>query len=160
MILIFAKDHVQSGSNILLGDLMVMLNAISYAFYLVLVRPLMAIYSPIHVLRWVFSFGAMMMLPICASTFANTDWSLFGYTHWIALSFVALGATFLAYLLNVFGISTLGSSATGAYIYTQPIFTAWIAMAFAGEHFSWIKGLAALLIFSGVFLANYKKATD
>ncbi len=157
LLLILLKDNNHTGSNVLLGDIFVMLNAISYAFYLVMVRPLMASYSAMHVLRWVFTMGGILMLPISAPEFFATNWHAFEIPQWTALGFIAIGATFFAYLFNVFGISKIGSSATGTYIYTQPVFAAIIAMIFAGEHFSWIKGLAAILIFSGVYLANFKK---
>lgn len=158
--LILLKDSSHSGSDVLLGDILVLINAISYAFYLVLVRPLMAVYSGIQVLRWIFTFGALIILPFGMQQFISTDWSAFTTTHWAGLLFVAVGATFLAYLLNVYGISLIGASATGAYIYTQPVFAAVIAIFFAGEHFSMIKLVAAILIFTGVYLANMKKAAD
>lgn len=156
-LLILLKDSSHSGSDILLGDILVLINAVSYAFYLVLVRPLMAVYSGIQVLRWIFTFGALVILPFGMQQFVATDWGAFSVSHWVGLAFVAVGATFLAYLLNVYGISIIGPSSTGAYIYTQPVFAALIAILFAGEHFSMIKLTAAILIFSGVYLANMKK---
>ncbi len=158
LVLILAKDYNHTGSNVLLGDIMVIINAISYAFYLVMVRPLMASYSAMHVLRWVFTFGTLMMLPFTLPDFLATDWQTLAFSHWMGLAFVAIGATCFAYLFNVYGIAVIGSSATGAYIYTQPIFAAIIAILFAGEHFSWVKAGAGLLIFMGVFLANFKRA--
>ena len=160
LLLILLKDNKTSGNNILLGDIMVLFNAISYAFYLVLVRPLMVRYSGIQVLRWIFTFGALVILPFGLPEFLATDWSAFQLSHWLALAFVAIGATFLAYLLNLYGISKIGPSATGAFIYTQPVFAAVIAIIFAGEHFSLVKLMAAILIFSGVYLANLKKQSD
>ena len=159
LLLILLKDNNHTGTNILLGDLFVMINAISYAFYLVMVRPLMLHYSAMHILRWVFTIGGILMIPISAPEFLATNWSVFGFSQWMALGFVAIGATFFAYLFNIFGVSKIGASATGSYIYTQPVFAAIIAIIFAGEHFSWVKGLAAVLIFSGVYLANFKKAS-
>src|SRR6478609_4257370 len=120
--LILLKDNSHTGNDILLGDIMVIINAISYAFYLVLVRPLMKTYSGIQVLRWIFTFGSLVILPFGMQEFLSTNWQAFGLSQWMALSFVAVGATFLAYLLNVYGISAIGASATGAYIYTQPVF--------------------------------------
>lgn len=159
VMLIMIKDNRGSvGSNMLLGDVFIIINAISYAFYLVLVRPLMERYRPIHVLRWVFTFGTVFILPFGWEQFAETNWSAFGPWQWTALAFVGLGVTFFAYLLTVYGIANIGSSATGAYIYTQPVFAAIIAMLFTGEHFTWYKGLAALLIFSGVYLVNRKSS--
>jgi drug/metabolite transporter (DMT)-like permease len=157
-ILILLKDHKHTGSDILLGDILILINAISYAFYLVLVRPLMAAYSGIQVLRWVFTIGALIIIPMGIQEFMSTDWTLFNTSHWVALTFVAIGATFVAYLLNVYGISIIGASATGSYIYTQPVFAALIAVAFAGEQLSLTKLIAALLIFTGVYLVNIKRA--
>jgi drug/metabolite transporter (DMT)-like permease len=156
--LILLKDTSHTGNNILLGDIMVLINAVSYSFYLVLVRPLMKTYSGIQVLRWIFTFGALVILPFGMQEFLSTNWSAFDLSHWVALGCVAVGATFLAYLLNVYGISVIGASATGSYIYTQPVFAAVIAIIFAGEHFSAVKLIAAILIFSGVYLANIKRS--
>ncbi len=157
LLLIVLKDNNHTGTNILLGDILVIINAISYAFYLVMVRPLMATYSAIHVIRWVFTIGGIIMLPLSAPDFFSTNWNSFEISQWAAIFFIAIGATFFAYLFNVYGIGKLGASSTGAYIYSQPLFAAIIAMIFAGEHFSWIKGIAAVLIFSGVYLANFKR---
>lgn len=159
-ILVLLKDSSHAGNNILLGDLMVLINAVSYAFYLVLVRPLMKTYTGIQVLRWIFTFGAIVILPFGMGKFLTTDWQAFHLTQWLALAFVGIGATFLAYLFNVYGISVIGASSVGAYIYTQPVFAAVIAIIFAGEHFSLVKLIAAVLIFTGVYLANLKKQPD
>lgn len=159
-ILVLMKDSTHTGSNMFLGDIMVLVNAISYAFYLVLVRPLMKKYSGIQVLRWIFTLGALVILPFGMQQFLHTNWGVFDFSQWMALAFVAIGATFLAYLLNVYGINLLGASATGAYIYTQPVFAAIVAIVFTGEHFSIVKLMAAILIFTGVYLVNFKRQPD
>lgn len=157
-LLVLAKDVQSSNSSSLIGDMFVLINAVSYAFYMVIVRPLMEKYNALHVLRWVFTFGAIFILPIALPDFIATDWSVFGIAQWTALAFVVLFVTFLSYLFTVYGLQELGPSVTGAYIYTQPVFATIIAMVFAGEHFTMIKALAAVLIFSGVYLVNRKKA--
>ena len=158
--LIFSRATNATGNDMLLGDLFIILNAISYAFYLVLVRPLMARYSPIHVTRWVFLFGALLIVPIGFKDFANTNWSAFQFSHWFSLGFVVFGATFIAYLFIVYGIQKLGASITGTYVYTQPVFATITAMLLFDERLSLVKILAAALIFGGVFLANKKRVID
>jgi len=159
-ILIFSRVSNAEGKDMLLGDLFIILNAVSYAFYLVLVRPLMARYSPLHVTRWVFLFGATVILPIGMKDFMNTNWSAFLFTHWLSLFFVVIGATFIAYLFIVYGISHLGPSITGIYVYTQPVFATITGIVLFHEQLSWIKIFAAALIFGGVFLANKKRDID
>lgn len=158
--LIFSRATNATGNDMLLGDLFIILNAVSYAFYLVLVRPLMARYSPIHVIRWVFLFGALLIVPIGFKDFVNTNWAAFEFSHWFSLGFVVIGATFIAYLFIVYGIQKLGASITGTYVYTQPLFATITAMLLFDEKLSPVKILAAGLIFSGVFLANKRRVID
>lgn len=154
--LILQKDPLQSAPDILRGDIFVLINAILYGFYLVMVRPLMEKYTAFQVIRWIFTIGLFFILPFGWNEFTATEWSSLEPCHWTAIAFVVFGATFFSYLFNIYGVSVLGASATGAYIYTQPVFAAIIAMIFMGEEFTLSKALSALLIFAGVFLANYK----
>lgn len=155
-ILIMTKEVSGNGSDILVGDILVLINAISYGFYLVLVRPLMERYSPIHVLRWVFTLGSLMIIPFGFDQFVEVKWSELAIADWLALGFITLGGTFLAYLFNVYSIRTLGSSATGTYIYSQPVFAAIIAVIATGEQITAIKIVSAILIFTGLYLVNRK----
>lgn len=155
--LIALKESTNHGSNILLGDIFVTINAIAYAFYLVLVRPLMEKYSALHVLRWVFTIGTFMILPFGWNQLLSTNFHAFETSHWLALSFIVIAGTFLAYLFNIYGVQHIGPSATGSYIYTQPVFATIIAMLFWNEPFTLVKAIAAVLIFAGVFISARKK---
>jgi drug/metabolite transporter (DMT)-like permease len=155
--LITLKESTNHGTNILLGDIFVIINAIAYAFYLVLVKPLMEKYSALHVLRWVFTLGTIMIIPFGAQQLSETNFNSFDTSQWAALFFIVIAGTFLAYLFNIYGVQHIGSSATGTYIYTQPVFATVIAMLFLNEPFTLVKAIAALLIFAGVFISTRKK---
>lgn len=154
LILLKSVDDKESSA---LGDAFIIMNAVSYAFYLVWAKPLMEVYHPLHVIRWVFVFGALMVIPIGWNDFTQINWSGFEWSHWLALGFLVIGATFIAYMFMVFGIAKLGSSITGTYIYTQPIFATIASMVLRGEKLTTMKLVAAALIFTGVYLVNYKK---
>ena len=155
--LILLKDKSHTGSDIITGDIYILINAISYAFYMVMVRPLMKIYSPLQIIRWVFTFGTIMIIPFAWPQFASTNWAVFHTSQWLALGFICVGATFFSYLFNMYGIAVIGASASGSYIYTQPVFAAVTSMVFLGESIDIYKILAALLIFTGVYLINRRK---
>lgn len=156
VILAVDRQHGGRGQDVLLGDIFIIINAISYAIYFALVKPLMKDYNPVHVIRWVFTIGFVMMLPIGWSEFYDIQWSTFSATDYAAVGFIVLGATFFAYLFNLYGINHLGSGITGTYIYTQPFFASLIAVWFLGEVFTQNKILAAVLIGSGVLLVSKK----
>jgi drug/metabolite transporter (DMT)-like permease len=154
--LVLGRSGHREGSNIWLGDLLVMANSISYALYFVWVKPLMLKYSPVHVIRWVFVFGGLMILPFGMGDFLATDFSLLTPMAWVAIGFVALGATFIAYLCNMYGIKYLGPAVTGSYIYSQPMFAAIISVIFLQEQFGVFQILAGGMIALGVYLVNLK----
>lgn len=155
--LVSLKETTGGGSHIILGDFLILINAISYAFYFVLVKPLMEAYSAVHVIRWIFTIGAIMILPFGTREFLEVDWSLISVNTWVSITFIVVGATFLAYLFNIYGLQYLGASVTGTYIYTQPAFATFIAILFFGEHFSIEKGIAGALILAGVYIVNFKR---
>jgi drug/metabolite transporter (DMT)-like permease len=154
--LILQREAGQHATNYLLGDVLIIINAMSYALYFILVKPLMERYSALHVIRWIFTLGFFMMLPFCWSQTAEIQWTALTWPQLGALFYVGIAGTFLAYYFNIYGIAKLGASVTGSYIYTQPVFAVAIAIFALGESLTWQKVLAAVLIFAGVFLVNRK----
>lgn len=160
VLLIASGKNTGSGSNVLLGDLLILINAVSYTFYFILVRPLMLKYNPVQVIRLIFSMGFFMVLPFGWNEFMAVSWSTFGPAEFTCLGLIVIGGTFLAYLFNVYGIKILGASTAGSYIYSQPVFAAIIAMVFLHEKLEMYKIIAAVLIFTGVYLCNKKIKND
>ena len=154
--LILQREAGYHATNYLLGDILIIINAVSYSLYFILVKPLMERYSALHVIRWVFTLGFFMMLPFCWGQTAEIQWSELTWLQLGALLYVGIAGTFLAYYFNIYGIGKLGASVTGSYIYTQPVFAVAIAVFALGESVTWQKMLAAVLIFAGVFLVNRK----
>jgi len=157
VMLVLKKEVHGSGSNILLGNILIIINAISYSFYFVLVKPLMKEYSAMHVIRWLFTFGLPFMIFFGWKDFTEIQWQLFTIKEFAALGLIVIGATFLAYLFNLYGINKLGAGITGSYIYTQPVFATLIAVFILGESLTLYKLFAAALIIIGVVLAGRKK---
>ncbi len=137
------------------GDLLVFLNASSYATYLVLVKPLMKKYHPLTVIRWTFTFGTLFVLPFGYDQLVNAEWSEMTLPIWSGLAFVVFGTTFLAYLINAWSLRYVSPSITGAYIYFQPVFATIIATAFRDFIFTFQHFIFGSMIFIGVFLVSF-----
>lgn len=162
-ILISLRSPGANAPNILWGDVMVIINAISYAFYFILVKPLMAKYSPVAIIRMVFTYGFIMVIPFCWNEFMATPWQAYRTVDLAVLIEIVVGGTFLAYLFNIYGIRELGASVAGSYIYLQPLFAAIIAAIVLKEQVSLYKIIAAICIFIGVYLVRkpgYQQAQE
>ncbi|MES2619786.1 MAG: DMT family transporter [Bacteroidota bacterium] len=154
-LVILAGRGFNFSSETLLGDLFILINATSYAVYLVIVRPLMKKYHPLTVIKWVFFFGLFPVLLFGYSQFQQVQWSTFTTETWVAVSFVIICTTFLAYLLNMLALREVHSSVVGAYIYLQPILATLISISLGKDEITFEKILSALLIFSGVYLVSF-----
>jgi len=159
VLLILSKEQSSSATNYLFGDLLIIINAISYTVYFIIVKPLMVEYQPLHVVRWVFTFGFLMILPFGWNEFISIPWEKLELSHYLSILFIVVPGTFLAYFFNIYGIQHLGAGTTGSYIYTQPVFAALIAVIFFHEHLTTSKLLAGIMIFLGVFLISLKRGS-
>lgn len=153
-ILIASGTNTGNAHDILLGDLLIIINAVSYTVYFILVKPLMKQYKPVTVIRMIFTIGFFLILPFCWQEFRSIPWNNYDATAYTLLALIVFGGTFLAYLFNLYGIKILGASVSGTYIYSQPFFAVAIAIVFLKEELSLYKIIAAIFIFGGVYLAN------
>jgi drug/metabolite transporter (DMT)-like permease len=142
--------------DVSLGNLLILLNASSYALYLVIVKPLMIKYDALLVIKWVFTAGMVFVIPAGIGQFSKVDWSSWTPPIIAAVAFVVVFTTFVAYLFNVFALKTLSSATVSTYIYLQPLFTTFIALFLARDVLTFRAVAAAILIFTGVYLAGKK----
>jgi drug/metabolite transporter (DMT)-like permease len=157
-LLVLMKKDSSEGTASLKGDLFIFINALSWGIYLVLAKPLMKQYNTFTILKWAFLFGSIYVLPFGLTDVIAIRWTAFTPYIWFCLVFIVLFVTVIAYLLNTYALKALSSSVVSAYIYLQPLLAAVIALAAQKDKLSWIKIVAALLIFVGVYMASKKAA--
>jgi drug/metabolite transporter (DMT)-like permease len=87
------------------------------------------------------------------------EWHTFDNRVIFDILFVIIGVTFIAYLMNVFALKALSPAVVSAYIYTQPVMAAAIALMLGKDELTWQKIVSAVLIFAGVMLASQNKKT-
>jgi drug/metabolite transporter (DMT)-like permease len=162
-LLILSGDDKSGKTDNLLGDVYIFLNALSWGTFLVLVKPMMKKYHTITVLKWVFLFGCVILIPLGYTGMAEAKWEQMDSFTVFSILFVVVGVTFIAYLLNTFALKALSPAVVSAYIYLQPLMAAGIALylgqdsLYVDGKFDWTKILSALLIFGGVMLASWEK---
>ena len=155
-ILIMSGHDTTKKNDILLGDLLIIMSTVLYTIYFILVKPLMQKYSTMEVMRWVFTFGFIMILPLGWNEFTQIPWNIYKFNEYLLLFMIVVPGTFLAYIFNAYGIKKLSASTAGTYIYSQPVFAVIIATIFLKESLELYKIIAGIIIFSGVYLANKK----
>ena len=148
------------GDNLPLGNLFIFINVISYSIYIILIKKLTNKYHPFTFIKWLFLFGFVMVLPFGFNELLEIQWHTFTPYVWFSVLFVVVGATFGTYLLNPLALRHLKASTIGVFIYLQPVIAGIFAIIMGSDSISYIKVLAMVLIFSGVYLVTKKPKTS
>ena len=151
-------DGFSFSNDTFLGNSFVMINAISFSVYLVLVKPLMLRYKPLTIIKWVFFFGMIAVVPFGTKEFLQVEWQQLPADAWYSLVYIIIGTTFIAYLLNTWALQYVSPSVVGYYIYLQPVFATFIAIVFRGDQLTINAVFYASLIFLGVYFVSIKKS--
>lgn len=157
-LILYGKSMVNA-PNATLGNLLVFINAISYGFYLILVKKLMDKYNAFTFVKWIYTFGFLMVLPFGWSEFHAIQWATIPTAIFWKIGFVVLFSTFLTYLLNLVSMRELKPTTVAVFIYLQPLFATIFAVSLGKDELSWVKLFSAILIFAGVYLVTQKKST-
>jgi len=154
LILILGGAGNENTTGSLFGNLLIAVNVISYSFYLVYVKSLMAKYKPFTVLKWVFLFGLIGFLPFAINDVLQTNWQSITPKQWLAISYVILFGTLGTYSLNIYALKRVNASLVGFYIYFQLIIATTFAIIIGRDSLDWIKIISSTLIFIAIFMVS------
>lgn len=158
--LILYGKSIGSATNAGLGNFLVLVNAISYGFYLIIVKKLMDKYNAFTFVKWIYLFGFIMVLPFGCSQFQTVNWNLVPMDICWKIGFVVVFSTFLTYLLNLLSMKELKPTTVAVFIYLQPLFATIFAISLGKDELSLVKIGSAVLIFVGVYLVTQKKSVQ
>ncbi|MGB1217287.1 MAG: DMT family transporter, partial [Saprospiraceae bacterium] len=139
------------------GDIFILINALAYGVYLVIAKPMLNKYKPLTVVKWIFTFGCLFVIPMGYPELREVEWSALPNYAYVALVYIIIFTTCLAYLLNAFALKKASPNIVGYYIYLQPIIATTIAVLFRGDSLTLPTILFSCLIFIGVYLVSIKR---
>jgi drug/metabolite transporter (DMT)-like permease len=143
------------GGSELFGALLIVVNCVGYAIYLVIARPLLARTDATLFLARVFGISLVFAPPLLWSTDAVP--AGLGVPALWGMAYILVFPTLLAYLLNAFALARVSSSTTAAFIYLQPLIGGAAGIFARGEEVGGVAWLAALLLFLGLGLVLKKR---
>ena len=140
------------------GVLLMIVNCFVFACYLGIFRPLIAKYSVVTFMKWMFLFSALVALPFDVKELVRLDFSIMPSKYLLELVYIIVFSTFIAYFLIPVGQKVLRPTVISLYGYLQPIIATVMSIAMGMDSLNWQKVLAAILVFTGVMLVNRSRA--
>lgn len=157
--LIFSGQQAATGGgSSLWGDILCLLAQCSFSIYIVVYKGLIGRYSPITLMKWMFTYSALCTVPFSYNSIAGIDFSTLPLEIYLNIAVVVLGGTFLAYLLIPIGQRILRPTVATMYNYVQPIIASIITVVVGLDTFGLMKGIAIALVFLGVYIVTQSKS--
>jgi len=158
LLLIFSNKTPDNGNPSLVGNLIILASTLSFVIYLTAFKPLISRYMPVTVMKWMFLYATLCILPFSWHDISTLPYSAVATDVWLRALYVVLMATFISYFLLPIGQKYLRPTIVSMYNYVQPIVSSLVAVAVGMDILSWQKGVAALLVFSGVYIVTQSKS--
>lgn len=146
------------GDNPMLGNLLVLTAQLCYALYLTFYRNFIRKYSVVTLMKWMFTFAALILVPVSLPQTIQTEWASLNRGELMGAAYVVVGATFIAYILIMIGQKALRPTLVGMYNYVQPIVATITGICLGLDRLTPVKIGAVALIFCGVWLVTISKA--
>jgi drug/metabolite transporter (DMT)-like permease len=156
-LIVYGKS-IGNATNASLGNFLVFINAVSYAFYLIIVKRLMDKYNAFTFVKWIYTFGLLMVIPFGWNEYQEIQWQTLPSIILWEIGFVVVFTTFFTYLFNLVSMRELKPTTVAVFIYLQPLFATLFAISLGKDELSWVKIVSAVLIFVGVYLVTMKKS--
>lgn len=159
VVLVYSSVQVVNQAPSAVGNLSILCAQCFYATYLVITRPLSAKYSSITMMKWMFLFSALFILPISYQDVLNAHiFKQSDVTPYFLIAFTLLGATFFTYMMIPHAQKRIRPTTISMYNNMQPLIASVVAICMGMDKFTVEKLVAAILIFGGVYLVTQSKS--
>jgi len=156
--LILTSLHSFDKEASLVGDLLCLASCASYSLFLVITKPISQRYSPVTVMKWMFLFAVVLIIPFSLNSVTTIDYAGLDTRDLISLAFVLIFATIIPYFLIPVAQKRLLPTTQAMYNYVLPIVATTLAVITGTGTLTVTKVIASVLVFVGVYIVTRSKA--
>jgi drug/metabolite transporter (DMT)-like permease len=138
----------------LLGDTLVLTHSVSFGAYSVLSRVQQRHYPPLTIAAYSTFFGGLTLFLLTPKELARWDWGAVSTGTWLAIAYLLIFSTAIAYGIWQWGISRIGADRVLVYLYLATLVGVVSSVIVFGEGFGVIKLLGAVVLLVGVYVAQ------
>lgn len=144
------------GGGVAAGNALILTNAVCYATFLVLQRPVLTRLPWRTVIAWAFLFGGGGVLLFAWPDLAALPGAHLSRATWWGVLYIALFPTAFAYAASTWAVRRSSPALVAAYSTLQPLVAASLAAIFLGERLGWAEAAGFGLIAAGLWRASVR----
>jgi len=156
--LVVSSIHGFDKDSSLLGDMLCLASSAAYSLFLVITKPISQRYSPVTVMKWMFLFAVVLIIPFSLNSITTIDYAHLDTQHLLSLGFVLIFATIIPYFLIPVAQKRLRPTTQAMYNYVLPIVATALAVYTGTGTLTITKVIASVLVFLGVYIVTRSKS--
>ncbi len=149
-------EEISFSDATVLGDLLMIVNCLSYALFLSVGKSFLEKYDPIWTTAYLFLYGTIGLTLLAVPDYMRLSLPPMTSELVAAALYAVLGATLATYFLSNWTLRYAKSSQVALFIYIQPVIASLVAWSWMGEVITLRTSIASLLIFLGMLFALTK----
>lgn len=155
-LVVLQPGRFQIGSSTSVGNLLILINCLSFATFLVLQRRVLEEVPWRTLIAWSFGFGSLGILAVGARSISRFDPTGLSFGTWTGIAYIVLLPTVLGYSLNTWAVKRSTPSIVAAFTTLQPVFAIALAKVFLNEGFSGNQVWGLVLIVVGLLRVSFR----
>lgn len=137
-----------------IGDFLIFISAINWAVFSILSRRGLKEHPSTRMTFWVMTLGWLFTSAAFFTQNGLAEIPQLDSRGWIAMIFLGIFTTGLAYIAWFDALASLPAAQTGAFLYIEPLTSLVVASIILGEPVTWASLLGGAVILFGVWLVN------
>jgi drug/metabolite transporter (DMT)-like permease len=151
VVLTGARDF---GREYLLGDIIIIVAVIAWAYYTILGKDIVRKYGAIRTTAYAFTAGTLLYFPLGLYKAINFDYSSIPIGAWWSVIYMAVGLSIIAYIIWYWLLKYYDASRIAVYQNIQPLLATVVAFLWLGEPVDWSFVIGGLIVLGGVIIAE------
>lgn len=140
-----------------LGMVILTMNGLFFAFYLVIFRSLIKKYSSLTFMKWCMLFAFICSIPIAAFDYGDIKLEILNPLRYGELLYLIIFGTFITYFISPYAQKKITPTQYCVTSYVQPMTATALSIALGLDVFTWGKLAATALMIAGVWLTTASK---
>lgn len=137
-----------------IGDFLIFISAINWAVFSILSRRGLKEHPSTRMTFWVMTLGWLITSLAFFTQNGLAELPRLDSRGWVAMIFLGIFTTGLAYIAWFDALASLPATQTGAFLYIEPLTSMVVAALILGEQVTWASLLGGAVILLGVWLVN------
>ena len=154
VVVIMTGGAVKVGKEYLIGDLIILLAVLAWAYYTILGKPLVQKYGAFRVTAYALSSGTLLYLPFGFYAATKVDYAQVTLGGWLAVLYMAIGTSVFAYVLWYWVLKHMEVSRMAVFHNFQPVIASVVAFFWLGEPLGWPFVIGGMTVLAGVIVAE------